>query len=32
MKFCFNCGEAIEDNTVVCPKCQTRLQEAKKEN
>ncbi len=26
MKFCFNCGEAIEDNTVVCPKCQTRLQ------
>ena len=31
MKFCFNCGEAIEDNTVVCPKCQTRLQETNNE-
>lgn len=31
MKFCFNCGEAIEDNTVICPKCQTRLQETDNE-
>lgn len=31
MKFCFNCGEAIEDNAIVCPKCQTKLQETSNE-
>ena len=25
MKFCNNCGEAIDDNAVKCPKCQMEI-------
>ena len=32
MKFCKNCGEVIEDNVIVCPKCGKSVTSSKLES